>query len=396
MLRLSDSIRSARSKASRGQRSRGVALLMVLVLIALITTVVAEFQYNTRVDLQLAFNARDELQAEYNALSALRFRALILRHARKLNAVLSSLGQGLGLPTESLATMLPQVLESLPVECGLMSAITKPVDATGDEDEQLLPGECMATSVTEHAKIPIHLLASTRDAANVATILMGVLTDPKFERHFQEDDRNGSHAESPEVLIEAMTDWIDSNDTQELNRIGDENNHYDMLRNRYEVKNASFDSAAELQMVHGIDDELYDLLRDSITIYPDSPQIELPTAPVDRIVLWGLPGTLNEGVIIEQLFGHPGFPMFLQTLVEMKQLGTSGFGGLSLTVLKSLIGQFGLTDVINTNTLGKVFTDKGQTTWYTINAEGQVGTTKRKMHMVFQALEAQFYYARIE
>ena len=52
---------------------RGVALLMVLVLVTLVAAVVTEFQYSSRVDLQLAYNARDELQAEYKCIE---------RHAR--------------------------------------------------------------------------------------------------------------------------------------------------------------------------------------------------------------------------------------------------------------------------------------------------------------------------
>ena len=43
-------------------------------LIALLGSIVADFQFNSRVDLQLAINARDELQAEYNAMTAMRLR----------------------------------------------------------------------------------------------------------------------------------------------------------------------------------------------------------------------------------------------------------------------------------------------------------------------------------
>ena len=96
---------------------RGVALLMVLVLVTLVAAVVTEFQYSSRVDLQLAYNARDELQAEYNALSALRVRALILRHSRKLNQVANMLMGNTGAGGASGGGQLPmgQILEMLPV-----------------------------------------------------------------------------------------------------------------------------------------------------------------------------------------------------------------------------------------------------------------------------------------
>lgn len=78
------------------KRERGVAMLMVMGFLTLLGSVVADFQFTSHVDLQLAFNARDELQAEYNALSALRMRALILRQSRKLQTAITLLMSGMG------------------------------------------------------------------------------------------------------------------------------------------------------------------------------------------------------------------------------------------------------------------------------------------------------------
>lgn len=62
--------RTARSQAAprspaerRHRRSRGVALIIALVSITLLTVVATEFAYNSRVDLQLAANQRDEVRA---------------------------------------------------------------------------------------------------------------------------------------------------------------------------------------------------------------------------------------------------------------------------------------------------------------------------------------------
>ena len=45
----------------RNKSQRGFALIMALVLIALVSAIVAEFQYSSRVGLQLAVQARDSL-----------------------------------------------------------------------------------------------------------------------------------------------------------------------------------------------------------------------------------------------------------------------------------------------------------------------------------------------
>ena len=75
----------------RKNPQRGFALIMALVLIALVSAIVAEFQYSSRVGLQLAVQARDSLQAEQNAMSAMRVQALFVRHARKLKTLGDSL-----------------------------------------------------------------------------------------------------------------------------------------------------------------------------------------------------------------------------------------------------------------------------------------------------------------
>ena len=72
-------LRAPMAVGRRDPRQRGVALLMVLLLLALLGSVVADFQYNSRIDLPLALTARDEVQAEYNALAALKVRAMLLK-----------------------------------------------------------------------------------------------------------------------------------------------------------------------------------------------------------------------------------------------------------------------------------------------------------------------------
>ena len=62
----------------RKKSQRGFALIMALVLIALVSAIVAEFQYSSRVGLQLAVQARDSLQAEQNAMSAMSRRLATL------------------------------------------------------------------------------------------------------------------------------------------------------------------------------------------------------------------------------------------------------------------------------------------------------------------------------
>src|SRR6476659_4552712 len=69
---------SARVKKRRFSQ-RGVALIMVSVVIAVLGAVVAEFSYNARVDLEAAANGRDLLRAEYLARSGIALSRLLIK-----------------------------------------------------------------------------------------------------------------------------------------------------------------------------------------------------------------------------------------------------------------------------------------------------------------------------
>ena len=386
-------IRQERAFVCRKQR--GVALLMVLGFLALLGSVVADFQFSSQIDVQLALNARDELQAEMNALSALRFRALLLKQSRKMQTLVESLMGSLGGGAQ--APPIGVVLEALPVECGLMSAITKKVDKTLDgenAEEDFFPGECLATSESEHSKIAINLLRNTIEgrAAQVQMNLLGILSDVRMLKFFQENDRNGQHAESPVALIGHITDWVDTDHT-ETGSFGDEDRYYQYLKEPYRAKNAPFDSVEELRLVHGMNDALFELLKDQITVYNADAKIEIATAPIDRIVYWGLPASLADGVPPAAL--APFLFPIIQQLQIMKSIGM-GFSALSTKSLSSAITTVGAQQVIDMKKLPNVFKDGVSTTWYTIKAEGHMGRASRRIRAVFQASEGSFYYVRVD
>ncbi|MDP7039995.1 MAG: type II secretion system protein GspK [Myxococcota bacterium] len=388
------------------KNERGVALLVVLTTIALLASVVADFQFNSRVDLQLAYNSRDALQAEQNALSALRVRALILRQSRKLQGALSGVFSSLGMDAGA-APGIGQILEMLPVDCGILSMLAKvgeddgfdfgaEDDVEGTETQDFMAGECTAISESEHAKISINMLRNklNKKDAQVTRLLLGFLSNPSFERHYQEDDLNGSRVEEPQELVGAIMDWIDRDNNSAVSELSDEGRSYDLLADNYRIKNAPFDSVSELQLVHGVDDEFFQLLRDHVTIHNDGTAIELATASLERIWL-GLLATVPENVPIEEIFVQPGFIPLQEALMELK--GAGAMMGITVNVnsLKALVGQVGLTGFFDTGAFNEVFTDKTSTTWYKIKAEGIVGNAVKRIESIFQANEGKFYYYRM-
>ena len=414
--------------ADRGCRrgQQGVALLMVLMLLALVGGVVAEFQFQSQVTVRLAYNARDELQAEYNALSALRLRALLLKQARKIQQAMSMLMQGLG--QGQAAPPIGQLLEMIPVECGIMSAITqssglsdskfgdggsksskgskisKPGKGSkaskGDKDDDghddFFPGECLATSESEHAKIAINLLRNPTNnmQQQVQQLLLGLLSSPQLIKFYQNDDTQGQHVESPVALVTSITDYIDSDHVVFGGSSGDEDRPYQYLKNPFRAKNAPLDSIAEMQQIHGINDALYDLLKDHVTIYNSSAAMELSTAPIERILFYGLPSALIDPAS-QALLTNDVMASLYQELMMMKTLGAS-FAPLTVGVLRTLLTAQGIGQLFDQGKLGQVFTDSTSTTWFTLHAEGHVGNASRRITAVFQASEGLFYYVRVD
>lgn len=364
---------------------------MALVLIALVSAIVAEFQYSSRVGLQLAVQARDSLQAEQNAMSAMRVQALFVRHARKLKTLGDSLFGGQS------KINLGAMLQLIPVECGLLNGILKARDF--EEETDLLEGECLASVTSEQSKIALNILGkpgTNKKKELVQSLLAGMLMDPNLARHFEEDDRNGQHAENPLEVVAALGDWIDSDSDQTGNAVADEDRLYDMLDSPYESKNAAFDSVDEVQLVFGIDDELFSLLKPAVTIYNDSAELDLATLPLDRILLWGLPACLQEGILPDQMVGHPGFIPFVTQISQLKQMADFGMGSFTVNSLKEALNLAGMMPLFNQSALSQVFTDNSKHLFYTIEAEGSSGDATRRVKIVLQANEKQVFYGRIE
>ncbi len=65
--------------------ARGVALILVLTTIAILTSIGVDFSYSSRVSLRLAENARDELRAYYLARSAVNLSRLLLHFQKQVD-----------------------------------------------------------------------------------------------------------------------------------------------------------------------------------------------------------------------------------------------------------------------------------------------------------------------
>ncbi|HVE85909.1 MAG TPA: type II secretion system minor pseudopilin GspK [Myxococcales bacterium] len=316
---------SART-SRKGGRERGVAMLIAIISIAILTVVATEFAYSSRVDLQLAANQRDGLQAYYLARSGLGLSRLMLKFQRQLDktpipnlgGLLGALGGGagglggggpLGGAGGQSPTMSLQIWRLAKVDCHMLRGMVRSEPGpseTGslrassrrklDFDDEFpdvareqqkvsfggFEGCFNATITDEEQKLNLVRLDSGALAARpVATRLFELFSDKRFEFLFDHEDANRVKV-TPQELIISLKDWIDDDDTQSTLNVtpgwntnpfqpgfADENYNYDKYDPRYRTKNALFDSLDELFLVHGMNDQVMAAFRDRFTVYPD-------------------------------------------------------------------------------------------------------------------------------
>lgn len=279
---------------------RGVALVMVLFVVTILTVVSVEFQYESRVYLQTTANFRDRLRAQYLGRSALQITRLLLYFQTSVDQMIK----------QYFKTNPPniQLWQMIPIDSDLARALAggffaaqdakdqqqKAVGGTAGEanpDTKAAKEEAVAKSgdgskpfgagegfgefeghfhsdvTDEESKINLNVRPGVVKEANLLRGALERLFAPvKYNPLFENADKWGRFHDREEI-INSILDWIDP-DTQRAGvEGGDEASRYDFLEDRYVSKNHFFDSLEEIQLVAGIDDRFYKLFADSLTIY---------------------------------------------------------------------------------------------------------------------------------
>ncbi|HET7753879.1 MAG TPA: hypothetical protein VFK85_08195 [Anaeromyxobacteraceae bacterium] len=308
--------------------SRGAALLIAIVSIAVVTALTVDLAYQARVTLQASANARDELRAEWQARSGIGFSRLVLHFQQQLDQTAGVAGRAMTGGAAGLAGAAGQTGATGSTATGTAGAATAsgalagltglgggaslsvrlwnlvPVDSTiagmllGDAAsapadakepararEPGADGSFQAKIEDEDGKINVRQLngLGALPAAQAAR-LTELIKDPRYDFLFDEDDANGIRV-SRRDLLGYLRDWVDEDDVTSTytgnllqpfeSGFGDENGVYQRLDDRYQTKNAWYDSLSELYLVAGVSDTFMTAFGNSLTVYPDV------NAPID-------------------------------------------------------------------------------------------------------------------
>ena len=291
--------------------SRGVALILVLTTLAILTSIGVDFSYSSRVSLKLAENLRDETRAYYLARSAVNLSRLLLHFQKQVDGMggqLSSALQGLtggqrALPQQpgTQTSLGIRLWDVVPIDSNAFSALLsgsiQGLDQLASSDRLPIPGPPIEPGAPQHAfggfdgsfhanitdensRINVQRLNGTGASAYTTLVqLRAMMSDPKYDFIFNEEDANHDRVSRDDVII-AMRDWEDLDETGSaidptLNRdpfvkgYSDENGAYDRYVPRYKAKNNKFDSVQELCMVRGANDRFMAAFGDRLTVWPD-------------------------------------------------------------------------------------------------------------------------------
>jgi general secretion pathway protein K len=217
---------------------KGLALLLTLLITAVLTTVVVEFNYDANVNVDIAENYKNKLKASYLAKSGIKFAKLFLS---------ANIDEYLGEDADD----MEMLLHGQPIPLG--------------------DGFITINMDSEEGKI------------NLNKLLVSDVTKKSFSILLNDIGADVS-------VYSSLVDWLDSDDDVS-DYGGAESNYYETLPSPYPCKNGQMESISELKLVKGIDDNLYNELKKSCTIY-SAGLININTAPKE--VLLSLSEDLEE------------------------------------------------------------------------------------------------------
>ena len=254
---------------------RGFALILALLVLALLTALILEFDAEARRELQEAAAFRDSHKARTLGLSGVQAARSILQRDARQDV---QNGRSFDALTESWATPISEYR----LGDGVLSA------SIGDE----------------RGKLNLNDLANQPDARIRAAIMA------RLKRLFELirlDSR----------LVEAIADWVDPDDITEPN--GAESAYYKSLRPPYEAANGPLSTFSELHLVRGFTDEVVRRLARYVTVYPTKGDgwINLNTA--DPIVIQALDPRITPAMALQVMQGRP-----FRTIQDLDRVANMG------------------------------------------------------------------------
>lgn len=338
--------------SKRGGSEKGVALMVVLGAVIVLTMISVEFVYDAQIDFHLALRQKERLQAYYLAQSAYNLTLLELKLGSQAQEQLANFLQSANVQLG--VDLSAPLCQQLPINTALfrlgMEATGPPKEKPKEGEEKNLlgtfplsgieefmrfKGDFSAECVDESSKIDLNYFYEQDPAKEVINaenpyddykkFIVKVLSQAVYSRLFEEAQT------TPQEVVRNIADWIDQNENinefGRQERGGEESLYRGGQPGQMTTKNGKFSTPQEIYEVSGISDRLWVPISDLFTIYGESTGGEKPKINVCRA-----PDEVIKGLILRYAETRSDLPPIkpeeeaeiLSKLVEKVREGCQG------------------------------------------------------------------------
>lgn len=373
-------LRRIRARRDRG----GIALLVVIAALMFMVTLVTDIDFGTRVRFVASAHTRDASQSYWLANSGVSLMRLVLMGNKQMGNYLTknkdycTLVSGMGMScSDPLLTFLPFVntglmrmmfagsggLDEDEVEQYAQEGVLS--DEVLEESQQSggrfgnknfldFDGDFSTKAEGEDCRLNISGLATHKDPIQedpVFKMMESLMAGEENEAWLR--DRGLTSLE----LIGNLADWVDSDSTVASGNGSYEDSFYNRLESPYLAKNAPFDSKAEIRLVEGWQDEVYERWGEKLTIYGSKKlNISCTDTEIVKMMLRAYGGITNDAEVDSAV----------QKLAQWK---TDGNVILTCKDFKTALSEY--AGITVTSDFDKNCTNKN--TVYSITSTGSVG-----------------------
>ena len=266
-------VQAASPRRRPSKRERGMALVVVMSVIAVLTIYLSEMMQNNATSFHVAISQRDKLKAEYVARSAQNLTRLLIANEPQIR-------KQVGPFYRMLLKRSPPQLNVWAFSNELLQPFFSPtLAAEGDTGIDFsamrgvteIEGSVEVIAVPENAKINVSDALFLRGnqakeslALQLFTLMGGGVVESPYDPLFEQEDADGQFTTRLDVVA-AIIDWWDLDQQRTIYdpgagtiaSSGSEDDSYSQLRDPYRVKNAPYDSLEELRLIRGVGDDFW-------------------------------------------------------------------------------------------------------------------------------------------
>lgn len=295
--------RPARSPLER--RPSGVALIVALVTITVLSAAVTEYAYSSRINLKMSVNATNKVKSYFLARSAINLSQLLVNFQYSLENAATEADES---ETASAGACNPgmisvamrrsnfqiyQYMDLLmrPFNSGSLETPVGGLDleSSGAKGFAGVHGNFDVNIAPESGKFNVNRFAKQQVGQDDLQEFCGLVTDSRYADVFRDGEGETGELNSFRIL-RYIVDYIDFNETElpltqecVLEQAGNspESTRYDDPELDIEPRNAKLTHTAELHQVYGVTEEFMRAFGEELTVYPvGKPNANMAEFPV--------------------------------------------------------------------------------------------------------------------